>query len=55
MNIPDHFPLSLETVLKILKFFDPDPEYRIFFYPGSGMKKFESGGSATLQETREFV
>jgi hypothetical protein len=35
MNNPDHISESLETVvqvkLKILKFFDADPE---FFYPG---------------------
>jgi hypothetical protein len=43
MNIPDHIYKSLETIfgLKILKFFDadPDPGYGIFLtqYPESGM------------------
>jgi hypothetical protein len=49
MNIPDHFPRDLETVLglKILKFFYADPN------PESGIEKFGSGirdkhpGSAT--------
>jgi hypothetical protein len=47
MNIPDHFPESLETVLgqKILKFFDAGSGSRIpnTFDPGSGMEKFGSG------------
>jgi hypothetical protein len=32
MNNPDHIPESLETIfwVKILKFFDADPESRIF-------------------------
>jgi hypothetical protein len=44
MNIQDHFYESLETVfgLKILKFFDADPELgvRNLFDPGSRMEKF---------------
>jgi hypothetical protein len=44
---PDHVSESLETIfgLKILKFFDadPDPGTGIFFNPVFGMKKFGSG------------
>ncbi len=44
MHIPHHISESLETIfwVKILKFFDADPEY---FDPGSGirMEKFGSG------------
>ncbi len=42
MNIPDHISECLELFfgLKILKFFDadPDPGSVIFFYPGSGIQ-----------------
>jgi hypothetical protein len=40
MNIPDHLPGSLETVfvLKILKFFDADPD------PGSGIFMIRNPG-----------
>jgi hypothetical protein len=42
MNIPDHISESLETIfwLKILKFFDADPES---FESGFGMEKDGSG------------
>jgi hypothetical protein len=47
INIPYHFSGSLETVLelKILIFFDADPESGIFLTldSGSGMEKFGSG------------
>jgi hypothetical protein len=36
MNNPDHISESLETILKILKFFDADPGWKKF---GSGMEK----------------
>ncbi len=45
MNIPDYFSESLETVcgLKILKFFDADPDpgsgILLTFDPGSGLEK----------------
>ncbi len=41
INIPDHNSDSLETIflVKILKFFDADPESGNLFYPGSGMGK----------------
>ncbi len=36
MNIPDHISESLETIfwVKMLKFFDADPDPGIFFDPG---------------------
>jgi hypothetical protein len=49
IKIPDHISKSLETIfgLKILKFFDadPDPGSEIFLTldPGSWMEKFGSG------------
>jgi hypothetical protein len=45
MNISVHISQSLETIfwVKILKFFDADPDPGIFFDPGLGYKKFGSG------------
>jgi hypothetical protein len=47
MNIPDHNSESLETILglKILKFFDadPDPGARIFSIPDPGMLILDPG------------
>jgi hypothetical protein len=47
INIPNHISESLETIfwVKILKFFDADPEC---FHPRFRMEKF---GSATLVDT----
>jgi hypothetical protein len=49
-NIPDHISESLETIfgLKILKFFDSDPDdlksgVFLILVLGSGMEKFGSG------------
>jgi hypothetical protein len=41
MNIPDHISKSIETIfwVKIIKFFDADPESENLFDPGSGMEK----------------
>jgi hypothetical protein len=43
MNIPDHISESLETIfwLKILKFFDADPD------PGSGIRNLFDHGSGS--------
>ncbi len=59
MNISDHIFKGLETIfwVKILKFFDADPDSWIFLTldPGFGVEKFGSGirdkhpGSATLK------
>jgi hypothetical protein len=56
INIPDHISESFETIfwVKILKFFDVDPNPGIFLTRDPGLKKFGSGirdkhhGSATL-------
>jgi hypothetical protein len=53
LNNPDHISESLETIfwVKILKFFDADPEWKKSD-PGSGMEKIriqdKHPGSATL-------
>ncbi len=61
MNIPNHISESLKTFfgVKILKFFDADPGFRIFltldpesFVPGSGMEKnLDPGFLCCLRES----
>jgi hypothetical protein len=45
MNIPDHISERLETIywVKILKFFDADPDPEIFLTLDPGWEKFGSG------------
>jgi hypothetical protein len=56
MNIPDHFSKNLETIFgfKILKFFDADPESKIFLTRDPGWKNSDPGFRINIPDPQHW-